>query len=883
MLIYIYKLSPVGFVIVSGNNSTMPILGYSFTENFADNGRPIQLDYLFNLYQEEISDIVENDTPPTPEFQELWDRYSQPFDYVQERNVAPLLTCNWNQDSPWNDMCPVDQDGPGSNVYAGCVAISMAQVMYYWSWPEIGEGDHGYNANPYGYQYANFGNTQYDYDTMEDLFATESSQLLIYHAGVAVNMGYSPDGSGAWVMNGQNSTYSAMRQYFRYQNNIGRHWPEDYSTEVYRSILKEDLDGNKPIIYVGCSNDGCHAWNIDGYDDNYFHNNFGWGGSNNGYYLLSSLNGFNSGQSCLTNLVPEELNEPHLVLMGSNYNELDGDGDGIVNPGESIELYLTVDSFNPWPGASNVEVVIESNDDSMVIDNEYLFVGSMSSGSSYTNNSQPFIINIAEDASLGSHTIGVTVMASDGYVEEFELDLFVSLFQEGFPFDTAAQVKTNPLIIDIDEDLDLDIIFSDNEGYVHVVESSGLSSNSNFPYHIGDDVWGSISSADIDLDGDVEFIVCSMDKHLYVFDKYGLDFSVLLDRYMIGTPVIGQVDGDPELEIIIGGFGPSTSTNPLFVLNHDGSNVSGFPIQIGEKIRGGVALADYNANGLDDIVFGTDSDNIYLIMDNGEIANGFPFSASNKIESSPSIIEINGVKIICVGSKDDHFYGISDNGNIIFDIETGGNISSSASFINSDFGTMIFFASEDGFLYAINENGQSYSGWPKFIGENVYGSPVFIDLDGDGLSEVLVSVDSRISINSLNGDDFVFNSIPHDLPLASSPTMIDIDDDGDLEAVVGTGTDLSVVDFKFQSSPSPSWNMFKGDNMRTSYYNSLSTNLLGDANQDGALDILDIVLVVNIAIDVSVPDIYQEWAADINSDGSIDVLDVILLVNIVLE
>ena len=39
-----------------------------------------------------------------------------------------------------------------------------------------------------------------------------------------------------------------------------------------------------------------------------------------------------------------------------------------------------------------------------------------------------------------------------------------------------------------------------------------------------------------------------------------------------------------------------------------------------EKIKKGISLADFNDNGKDDMVFGTDNDNIYLIYDDGTIA-----------------------------------------------------------------------------------------------------------------------------------------------------------------------------------------------------------------------------------------------------------------------
>ena len=66
------------------------------------------------------------------------------------------------------------------------------------------------------------------------------------------------------------------------------------------------------------------------------------------------------------------------------------------------------------------------------------------------------------------------------------------------------------------------------------------------------------------------------------------------------------------------------SNKKLYVVNHDGTDVTNFPLDIGEKIRKGVALADFNENALDDIVFGTENDHVYLILDDG-IVKILPF------------------------------------------------------------------------------------------------------------------------------------------------------------------------------------------------------------------------------------------------------------------
>ena len=880
---YIFKLQNTGFVIVSGNDSAMPILAYSF-DNVFDMNLPIQVDYLLDTYKINIEQIINQDLGASDEIRSLWDLYSTPFDYQQSRTVTPLLTCNWNQDSPWNNMCPADQDGPGGNVYAGCVAISMVQIMYYWGYPEIGYGSHGYTAGGYGYQFADYGNTIYQYSDMEDNFATDASQLLIYHAGVAVNMGYSPNGSGASVMGGSNSAYSAMKNYFIYDHGVSRVEADDYSTSEYRQMLQSDLDENQPIIYVGYSNDGGHAWNIDGYEGDYFHNNFGWGGSNNGYYLLSALNGFNSGQGALINLIPEELDEPHIVLTNTEYVEFDGDGDEVINPGETVRYYTTVENFVPWDDASAVTLVLESLSDDVEVQNESINIGDLDSGQDYTPD-YPFLLSISDLASLGEHPLKLHIFANDGdYLESFDVSINVSLFQAGFPYDTFDQILTNPLIIDLDGDNDNDIIFCDNMGYVHVIESDGTVSNSNFPYEIGDNVWGSIAADDIDLDGDLEFVVTSKTMSIYIFDKDGLENEYYADKYLLGTPAIGQIDSDPYLEIVAGSFGPgSTSENQLFAIHHDATNVDGFPLTIGEKIKVGVGLADFNDNGLDDIVFGTDSDNLYLIYDSLEDAPGYPVNLNDKIQSAPSIVDYDDQKYIFVGSKDDNLYSIDSNGNIRYSIETEGNIYSSPSFNDTDQGLMIFFSSSDGKIYNIDINGNSYQGWPRDVGGEAIGSIVFSDLDDNGQDEIISSVNSEIVILNQDGSDFVYSSILHELPLSSSPTVLDVNEDGTLEVLVGTGTDLSSIDFKFSSNSISSWNMHRGNPQRTGFYVSSSNIQLGDVNQDMAVDVLDIVMLINFAIGNTIPADLEFFLSDINSDQTIDILDIVSLVNMILS
>ena len=130
--------------------------------------------------------------------------------------------------------------------------------------------------------------------------------------------------------------------------------------------------------------------------------------------------------------------------------------------------------------------------------------------------------------------------------------------------------------------------------------------------------------------------------------------------------------------------------------------VDGFPIELGEKVKNGVALADFNNNGKDDIVLGTDDDHLYLFLDDGSTAAGFPYTATDKFQSAPAILDFNGEKIIATGNNNDTLYVINSTGNLLFYHPTGGKILSSPVFVNVDNEPFLLFSANDHFIYFIN-------------------------------------------------------------------------------------------------------------------------------------------------------------------------------------
>ncbi len=896
-IFYVIKLNPRGFILISANDLIMPILGYSFENEFIiSTTYPSNINYLFNLYSTELSNEKINNVQ-RDDVSNQWIKFSNPIDLEEQtRNVSPLLQARFNQDSSWNDMCPEDPDGPGGNVYVGCVAVAMAQIMHYWSYPEVGYSSHGYTHNQYGYQYANFGTSYYDFNQMPNTYPTSETQELLYHCAVSVNMNFGIDGSGSQTSRARN----ALRNYFIFKNDIDEISASSYSATQYRNILQNELNLNRPLYYDGCDSEGCHAWNIDGYDGDYFHNNFGWGGSQNGNYLLSSLNGFDYDQGALIGIEPQSLENPNVILQDYSYNEYQGDGDNVANPGEMIEIYITLENIIPWNDAENADIILSTTDESISIINEYLTINSLNVGELYNNSNNPFIISLSNDITLSNHILNLLVISSSDTGQtsqnEYEININVTLEQNGFPYHTTlidsdgnsyttvTTIKSSPTIIDINNDFIPEIFFGDDNGFFHGVDNIGNSLN-GFPIELegnSKEIWGSPASSDIDNDGEIEFIVTSKNKHCYIIDEYGnIELGYETDQYLMGTPSLANLDNDEDLEIVFTGY---SSSGDVFAINHDGSNVDNFPVEINSKILNGVAIHDLNNNGKDDIVVATENDKeIHIIYDDGTINT--IFNSEDKFKAAPSILNNNNQIIILIGDTGGLFYGLNLDGSINFIIPTTNDIKSEPGFITYNNQIKIFFGSEDGFLYGINDSGENLLNWPKYIGNvKINSSPIFGDINNDNIPEVIsASEEGKLIIYSIDGNEFENFPLQFNVGFESSPSIIDLDNDNDLEIIIGTSQNLSVIDLKNETNTEPYyWNTYKGDNRKTGYYFSESF-LAGDLNLDLVVNVLDIVVAANIVIGNLEATSNQIISGDLNNDNNIDVLDIILIVNLILS
>lgn len=315
---YVFNIGQTGFVIVSADDSFRPIVGYSNESTFPiENPSPEMMYYLDNLSQGRQAALRGSITPDR-QVQAEWNALLNGEKMTPRndlRSAFHLVQTRWNQNYPYNKFCP---KAPGQGLpYAGCVATAMSQVMNYWKYPTQGFGHHSYNYGEYGVISADFSTATYDFDHMllavGELSPDEDSDpiaFFMYHCGVAVDMMYGTDGSGAY----SEDVPEAIMKYFGYSNRCRIVYRDSYTLEGFQDILKDQFEMGWPCYYSGTDTEGNggHAFVCDGYDENdMFHFNWGWSGSGDGYFAIDVLDvsgyAFNSGQAAVINYVPTEV------------------------------------------------------------------------------------------------------------------------------------------------------------------------------------------------------------------------------------------------------------------------------------------------------------------------------------------------------------------------------------------------------------------------------------------------------------------------------------------------------------------------------------------------------------------------------------------------
>lgn len=295
---YVFNNDAGGFVIIAGDDAVTPVLGYTSTGSFDAENLPDGLKDLLKSYERQIAALGDNYVA------------NQTATRAAFTGEKLLNTAKWNQDAPFNKYTP-------KNYVTGCVATAGAIVMKHHGYPAKGTGSHSYTWNGqtltanFGHDY-DWANMPAKYDGTNDADFDGVARLMA-DLGVAVEMKYDKDGSGAYIGN----LVTALQKYYGYSKLSHLMAIEDVGAEAWNGRLREEIDANRPVLYAASDPArGGHAFVIDGYKDESFSVNWGWGGYCDGFYKIGALNPesvgkptgdkYNVGQSAVFGMQPSD-------------------------------------------------------------------------------------------------------------------------------------------------------------------------------------------------------------------------------------------------------------------------------------------------------------------------------------------------------------------------------------------------------------------------------------------------------------------------------------------------------------------------------------------------------------------------------------------------
>lgn len=330
-----------GFLVAAASDAVPALLGYGDIGITNENQINPELKWWLEEYSRQIEYAETAGLCSNPD--DNGKRFASDFS-----SISPLVKTTWNQDAPYNNLCPILG---GRRCVTGCAATALAQVMKYYEWPTKGTGSSSYVWNNTTLSF-NYGSTTFDWAHMLNEYSGFSTTTqknavatLMSAAGIAVEMDYSLDGSSTQSY----KIGEALQNYFGYQKGINYYMRDYYNSEKWDELVYTTLRDFGPVLYGGQSGDGGHQFVIDGYSNNgYFHVNWGWGGISDGYFLLSALDpytqgiggsdsGFNYQQDIIGRVAPSKNGEQKPILPSILCETFNIQGSATINSVTYVE------------------------------------------------------------------------------------------------------------------------------------------------------------------------------------------------------------------------------------------------------------------------------------------------------------------------------------------------------------------------------------------------------------------------------------------------------------------------------------------------------------------------------------------------------------------
>lgn len=511
---------------------------------------------------------------------------------------------------------------------------------------------------------------------------------------------------------------------------------------------------------------------------------------------------------------------PYVSLFNTQLTEVEGDGDGLPNPGETLSLVVSLENDYFFQTAIGVSATLSSDLPGVHIHNATVDFPNISGGAIVFNTNDPFIFSTDENLSEMNIPFTLTITSNEfdpdfPYFTNIDFTIKLTLQRLHWPMNLPGATTSSALIEDLNNDGINHIIFGDTQGNLHCLTGNKTQAP-GFPVALGSNISSSVATGDVTGDGNKEIIANRQTGYIYAVSHEGnIIFEYNAGGQIRSNPVISGTVTDGDLKIIA-----VTFNNPrIIILNGDGSLHSEFPISSGTLSA--AAVGDITGDGSKEVVFvGTDGYLNAISLVNGQQVGTFPVNLTATSWHGPIVGNFNmsapNQLDIAVATVNGKLFIVDPTGTDLIERNIGNQIRTSivAADITNNGHLELAFADMSGNVYLTDLAGNDRPGFPINVGSAVESTPVLADLTLDGKQEMIFGA-SNGYLYALKTDGTFAGNFPYFVggSIIVSPVIGDVDIDDDVDILIANENSYHFIDYK-RGAGSAEWVCFRGDSYR---------------------------------------------------------------------